>query len=104
VGLETLLPAALNLHHQDDVGLSHILATLTSTPARLLGLNAGSLAKGMAADLVLIDIGEPFVVDERALHSRARNTAFEGRKFQGRAQMTFVNGECVFSRAGKAAQ
>ena len=32
------------------------------------------------------------------LHSRARNTAFEGRKFQGRAQMTFVGGECVFSR------
>ncbi len=30
------------------------------------------------------------------LHSRARNTAFEGRKFQGRARMTFVGGECVF--------
>lgn len=77
---------------------------MTSTPARILGLNAGSLAKGMPADLVLIDPDEPFVVDERALHSRARNTAFEGRKFQGRAQMTFVAGECVFSRVGKDAR
>ena len=99
VGLETLLPAGLNLCHADDVGLIHILATMTSAPARLLRLNTGSLAKGMPADLVLIDPDEPFVVDERALHSRARNTAFEGRKFQGRAQMTFVGGECVFSRA-----
>lgn len=97
VGLETVLPAALSLFHEGDAGLLHILAALTSTPARLLGLAAGRLAKGMAADLVLIDTDEPFVVDERALHSRARNTAFEGRKFQGRAQMTFVGGECVFS-------
>ena len=104
VGLETLLPAALNICHQDGVSLTHILATLTSAPARLLGLNAGSLAKGMPADLVLIDPDEPFVVDERALHSRARNTAFEGRKFQGRAQMTFVAGACVYSRVGKDAR
>ena len=48
------------------------------------------------ADLVLIDTGEPFVVDAEKLHSRARNTAFEGRKFQGRARATYVGGECVF--------
>ena len=99
VGLETLLPAALGLHHDGHATLSQILAALTATPARLLGLPAGTLAKGAPADLVLLDTDEPFVVDERALHSRARNTAFEGRKFQGRAQMTFVGGECVFSRA-----
>jgi dihydroorotase len=56
------------------------------------------LAKGAAADLVLLDPDEPFVLDERRLHSRAHNTAFEGRKFQGRARMTFVGGDCVFSR------
>jgi dihydroorotase len=99
VGLETLLPAALGLYHDGHASLSQILAALTATPARLLGLTAGTLAKGAPADLALLDTDEPFVLDERALHSRARNTAFEGRKFQGRAQMTFVDGECVFSRA-----
>jgi dihydroorotase len=99
VGLETLLPAALGLYHDGDAGLSHVLAAVTATPARVMGLSAGTMAKGAPADLVLLDPDEPFVVDERALHSRARNTAFEGRKFQGRAQMTFVAGECVFSRA-----
>jgi dihydroorotase len=99
VGLETLLPAALGLYHDEEASLIQILAAVTATPARLLGLNAGTLAKGTPADLALLDIDEPFVLDERALHSRARNTAFEGRKFQGRARMTFVAGECVFSRA-----
>jgi dihydroorotase len=97
VGLETLLPVALSIHHNGQASLSHVLKALTATPARILGLNAGTLAKGAPADLVLLDDGEPLVVDERKLHSRAHNTAFEGRKFQGRARMTFVNGECVYT-------
>lgn len=67
-------------------------------PAKLLGLKGGTLAKGAPADLVLIDADHPFVLDERMLHSRSRNTAFEGRKFQGWAVMSFVAGECVFKR------
>jgi dihydroorotase len=98
VGLETLLPAALNLHHNGQAGLSHVLAALTAAPARILGLKGGTLAKGAPADLVLLDPDHPFVLEERMLHSRARNTAFEGRKFQGWAVMTFVGGERVFSR------
>jgi len=99
VGLETLLPATLGLYHDGQASLPHVLATLTSTPARLLGLKGGTLAKGAAADLALIDADHPFVLDARMLHSRARNTAFEGRKFQGWAVKTFVNGVCVFSRS-----
>jgi dihydroorotase len=99
VGLETLLPAALGLYHDGRASLPHVLATLTSAPARILDIKAGTLTKGAAADLVLLDPDEPFVVDEARLHSRAKNTAFEGRKFQGSAHMTFVGGERVFDRA-----
>jgi dihydroorotase len=98
VGLETLLPAALTPYHEGRASLGRMLATVTSAPAKLLGLAGGTLAKGAPADLVLFDDGEPFMVESEALHSRARNTAFEGRKFQGRARMTFVGGECVFKR------
>src|SRR6185437_10351170 len=98
VGLETLLPVGLSLYHEGRASLSHVLATLTANPARILGLNAGTLARGAPADLVLFDQDEPFVLEARALHSRAHNTAFEGRKFQGRAVMTFVGGACVFDR------
>jgi len=96
VGLETLLGAALNLAHDGHASLTQVLGTLTSAPARIFGLPTGTLAKGAPADLVLIDPGEPFVVDAEKLHSRARNTAFEGRKLQGRARATYVAGECVF--------
>jgi dihydroorotase len=98
VGLETLLPAALGLVHDGRASLSHVLATLTSAPARILGLPTGTLTKGAPADLVLIDPDEPFVVEHAKLRSRTRNTAFDGRKFSGRAQQTFVAGERVFSR------
>ena len=98
VGLETLLPASLSVYHNGRSSLSHLLASLTANPARLLGLTGGTLAKGAPADLVLMDEDEPFVVDEKELRSRAHNTAFDGRKFQGRAQKTFVGGACVFSR------
>ncbi len=98
-GLETLLPAALSLYHNGRASLMHVLATLTDTPARILDIRAGTLAKGAPADLVLFDPDEPFVVEAAKLHSRAHNTPFDGRKFQGRAQMTFVGGDCVFKRA-----
>ena len=98
VGLETLLPAALTVVHNGHASLIDVLRTVTATPAKLLALSGGTLAKGAPADLVLFDPEEPFIVDADRLHSRARNTAFEGRKFQGRARMTFVGGECVFDR------
>ena len=98
VGLETLLPVALSLVHDGQASLSHVLGAMTAAPARIFGLPTGTLARGAPADLVLLDEGEPFVVDAEKLHSRARNTAFDGRKFQGRAVKTFVGGEMVFSR------
>jgi dihydroorotase len=101
VGLETLLPAALSLVHDGRASLSHVLGAMTAAPARIFGLGSGTLAKGAPADLVLLDEDEPFVVDAEKLHSRARNTAFEGRKFQGRAQKTFVGGACVFDALAK---
>jgi dihydroorotase len=99
VGLETLLPAALTLHHDGRATLNHVLGRLTSEPARILGIESGALKKGAPADLALIDPDEPFAVDPEKLRSRARNTPFEGRHFQGRAQKTYVGGECVFDRA-----
>jgi dihydroorotase len=96
VGLETLLPAALTLAHDGAASLSQVLGAVTAAPARIFGLPFGRLAKSAPADLVLLDENEPFVVEADRLHSRARNTAFEGRKFQGRARATFVGGECVF--------
>ncbi|HUO98126.1 MAG TPA: dihydroorotase [Rhizomicrobium sp.] len=101
VGLETLLPVALGLCHQGDADLLHVMKALIAAPAKILGLETGRLAKGAPADLVLIDPDAPFIIDRNKLHSRTRNTPFEGRRFQGHAVKTFIGGECVFDRAGE---
>ena len=97
VGLETLLPGALALHHDGAVPLETLLAALTATPARLLGLDAGTLAPGAPADFTIVDPHTAWRVREDDLHSRSRNTPFENRAFEGRAVQTVAGGEMVFN-------
>ncbi|MBF0296750.1 MAG: dihydroorotase [Magnetococcales bacterium] len=95
VGLETLLPVSLELVRDGVLGLSACLAAMTVAPARLLGLNRGTLTPGMPADLVLFDLDAPWVVDAARLHGTSRNTCFHGRRVRGRVRKTFVAGRIV---------
>ena len=99
IGLETLLSAALSLFHNGAVPLASLLKAMTATPASLLGLEQGKLAAGAPADLVLIDLATPYVVDAEKLSSRSKNTAFEQARFQGRALLTLVAGRAVYNYA-----
>ena len=95
VGLETLLPAALTLHHEDGLELLDVLRPLTHGPAGLLGLDAGVLASGAPADLILFDPNAPVVIDADALKSKSKNSPFDGRRLQGRVLLTVVGGRIV---------
>ena len=99
IGVETLLSAALRLYHDGRVELSTLLRALTANPARLLGLPSGRLAKGAPADLVLIDLDTPFVVNPELLRTRSKNTPFDEARLQGRALMTLVAGRSVYNYA-----
>ena len=103
VGLETLLPALLSLHHDRRVPLIDLLRAVTLAPAELLGLRAGRLAVGAPADLVLADIDAPVVIDADALISKSKNSPFDGRRLQGRVLRTVVEGRTVFEVAHAAA-
>lgn len=98
VGLETLLPAAMQLHH-GGLGLPLLWRALSLNPARLLGLPAGRLAAGAPADLVLFDADAPFVLDRATLRSKSKNTPYDLRLMQGRVLRTWVGGREVFARA-----
>lgn len=100
VGLETLLAAALRLVHAGELTLAGVLKPLTANPAKLFGLPGGCLVKDAPADLILVDIGEPWVVDKDRLRSRSKNTPFDESRMQGRILRTMVGGETVFQHAG----
>jgi len=86
--LHALLPALLNLHHADGAPLLDVLRAVTLNPARLLGLEAGRLAPGAPADLILFDPDAPVVLP-------VRGSPFDGRRLQGRLRLTMVAGRIV---------
>ncbi|WP_193140624.1 dihydroorotase [Meridianimarinicoccus sp. MJW13] len=96
VGLETLLPAALRLYHAGQMDLPGLFRAMALNPARRLGLPGGRLADGAPADLVLFNPDTPFVLDRFTLHSKSKNTPFDGARLQGRVRGTWVGGTRVF--------
>lgn len=99
VALETLLPAALRLYHAGQLTLPQLFRAMSLNPARRLGLPGGRLAEGAPADLVLFDPDAPFVLDRFALHSKSKNTPFDGARLQGKVLNTWVAGAEVYSSA-----
>lgn len=97
VGLETMLAAALRLHHDGSVPLMRLIDAMSTAPARIFGLPGGTLKPGAPADITLIDLDEPWICVRDQLVSRSKNTPFEDARFSGRAVATYVGGESVFS-------
>ena len=97
IGLETMLAAALRLHHSGEVPLMRLIDALSTRPAKIFGLDAGTLAPGARADIVLIDPEEPWLATKDCFVSRSKNTPFEDARFTGRAVSTYVAGERVHS-------
>lgn len=92
VGLQTLLPASLRLYHEDQLTLPQLFRAMALNPAKRLGLSSGRLTEGAPADLILFDPDAPFVMDRFTLHSKSKNTPFDGARMQGRVRGTWVAG------------
>jgi len=97
VGLETLLPGALTLHHKGDAPLTTLFRAMTAKPAELLNLPQGRLVKGAPADVIVIDVGAPFRLDSDKLKSKSNNSPFDEKTLQGKVLRTFVGGKSVYA-------
>jgi dihydroorotase len=97
IGVETLLPAALQLYHNGAVALRPLLAAMTCRPAKILGLPGGRLVPGAPADLAIVDLEMPWRIDAANLSSKSKNSPFDETVLQGRAIKSFVAGRCVYS-------
>ncbi len=96
IGLETMLSAALRLVHSGEIELVPLLRALSTRPAGLLGLPGGTLRVGAPADVIVIDIDMPWVLDPAELKSKCKNTPFDEARFSGRVVRTIVGGRTVY--------
>ena len=96
-GIETLLPLALELFHNDSVNLEKIVECLTSNPAKILKINKGNLSIGNDADFCIVDLYKPWIVKKDTLVSKSKNTCIEDKKLQGLVTNTYVKGEELFT-------
>ncbi len=95
-GLELLLPLALKWAAEMKLPLVNALARVTSAPARIMGLPAGTLSPGAAADVCIFDPDAAFVVSRDGLRSQGKNTPFLGRELKGRVRYTLIGGNLAF--------
>lgn len=101
VGMETSLAACLTyLVHAGHLSLMQLLCAMSTAPARLTGIPAGTLALGAAADIVLFDPDEEWTVDADKLHGKSKNCPFKGMTLKGRVKKTFCGGKLVFDADG----
>jgi dihydroorotase len=94
-GLELLLPLTLKWAAADRIALPEALARVTSRPAAILGLDAGHLAVGHAADVCIFDPEAHWRVEPKALASQGKNTPFLGLEVPGKVRLTLVGGQIV---------
>jgi dihydroorotase len=97
IGLETLLPLSLDLHHNGRVPLLDLLRPLTLRPAEILGLPTGRLKKGAPADLVLFDLDHAWHIEVDRFRSKSKNSPFDDRPVQGQVVRTVVGGRTAFA-------
>ena len=98
IGLETSLAVTLtSLYHTGKLDMERIVALMSENPARLLGLDAGTLLTGAIADIVVFDPNEEWTVYPDSFISKARNTPFGGMKLRGKVKFTIAKGKVVYN-------
>lgn len=97
-GVELLLPLTLKWGNEMRLPLLKVLAKITSDPAEILGIDAGYLSVGSAADICIFDPEYYWKVTASAILSQGKNTPFMGMELPGGVKYTLVNGHIVYER------
>lgn len=98
-GLELLLPLTLKWAMEMHLPLATALARITSDPARILGIEAGTLSVGAMADICIFDPAERVHISRETLRSQGKNTLFLDQELTGRVRYTLIDGQLAYSTA-----
>lgn len=97
IGMETSLPAGItNLVIPGYLTINELIRKMSTAPAEILNIEAGSLMDGRPADIVIFDMNENYIVDVNELHGKSKNCPFKNRELHGRVKYTILNGKVVF--------
>ena len=97
LGLETALGIALDrLLHNGKINLNRLIELFTINPARILGLDRGTLAPGAPGDVTVFSTEQQWTYDVNKSFSKSRNTPFDGASFRGGPVATIVAGQIVW--------
>ena len=100
VGLETSLPLGItHLVRPGKLTLSQLIEKMSTVPAKIIGIDRGSLQQGKIADLVLFDPEEKYIIHGDDFASKGRNTPFDGHEVYGKVLMTISEGKVVYTAA-----
>jgi dihydroorotase len=95
IGLETSLPLSLRLVEEGCLDLQALVSLMSCNPAKILGLERGTLRAGAVADVTIIDPHKKWQVSMEKLESKSKNTPFLGWEMKGRAAYTIIKGQVV---------
>ena len=95
VGMETSLAAMMTFSGLD---ISDIIRLMSENPARILGIEAGTLSVGAAADIIIIDPDLRWTVDVNKLHGKSKNAVFKGCELRGKVITTLLDGKIVYEK------
>ncbi|MBL4711946.1 MAG: dihydroorotase, partial [Gammaproteobacteria bacterium] len=94
--LETLLPLCMRLTEQTPLALHDVIYKITKAPASILGVKAGTLSIGAAADICIFDANEDWQLTTDTINSNGKNSPFIGWNLSGRVKHTIIDG-CLLS-------
>lgn len=98
IGMETSLSAGItNLVKTGKLTIYQLIEKMSTNPAKILNIEAGTLREGAMADIVIFDINESYTVDVEKLHGKSKNSPFKNQTLFGKVKYTILNGEVVYS-------
>ncbi|MEE3326654.1 MAG: dihydroorotase [Myxococcota bacterium] len=100
LGLETAFSIVSDLVRKGEITPLQLMERMSTTPARIFGLEGGSLKEGQCADVVILDPEASWTYEPTEGFSKSRNSPWSGQNLTGQVEATFVNGRLVY-RAGR---
>ena len=98
VGLETSVGLTVTkLVKPGHITLKQMIEKMSYNPAKILGIDKGTLKEGSVADITIFDPDEEYTVDKNDFESKGKNTPFDGYKLFGKVKYTILDGEIVYN-------